>query len=335
MKNKAGDLLFAVLMSVGLSQTSSATDTKQHSAALVGQFKKELKSELLSAINKGGAASAVSVCAEQAPLIASRLSRTHGVKLQRVSDRTRNPLNEASESQASILEFFANNPYGSNVYFDDSRDGVSVYAEAIRTDGLCLSCHGTDLAPEVSNQLQASYPFDTATGYSLGELRGMFSVERQISSEDSSAIRNLAMISKELWVGGQPSEEQIAQLKTQGIATVINLRTTDESSFNEAEAVRQLGLQYESLPIAGAKDITFSNSQRLRAILDKTKGPVFLHCGSSNRAGALLALDAYKNGLDRANAINLGTLAGMSSLLPAVEAEIDSSNVNGQQESAQ
>ena len=44
----------------------------------------------------------------------------------------------------------------------------------------CLSCHGqpgTDIKPEVLAQIKTTYPADTATGFKLGQVRGLWSVD--------------------------------------------------------------------------------------------------------------------------------------------------------------
>jgi hypothetical protein len=44
---------------------------------------------------------------------------------------------------------------------------------------MCLSCHGSvgkDIAPETTAKLTQLYPQDLATGYALGDLRGMWSL---------------------------------------------------------------------------------------------------------------------------------------------------------------
>ncbi len=44
---------------------------------------------------------------------------------------------------------------------------------------LCLQCHGTpnqDIAPETLAAIQKLYPGDKATGFKLGDLRGLWRV---------------------------------------------------------------------------------------------------------------------------------------------------------------
>ena len=48
------------------------------------------------------------------------------------------------------------------------------YAEPIIVQPLCLSCHGNVLAPEVANHIEEAYPDDQATGFEIGDLRGVY-----------------------------------------------------------------------------------------------------------------------------------------------------------------
>ena len=53
--------------------------------------------------------------------------------------------------------------------------------KAIPTGAVCLNCHGTKIAPEVSQALAGLYPEDRATGFNEGDIRGAFVVTRKIS----------------------------------------------------------------------------------------------------------------------------------------------------------
>jgi len=56
-------------------------------------------------------------------------------------------------------------------------DGDYRFMQAQPAMPLCLTCHGTDLAPEVRSALQRFYPDDQATGYSAGQIRGAISLK--------------------------------------------------------------------------------------------------------------------------------------------------------------
>ena len=42
----------------------------------------------------------------------------------------------------------------------------------------CATCHGESVSPEILAEIKARYPDDTATGFAVGDLRGMFTVSR-------------------------------------------------------------------------------------------------------------------------------------------------------------
>ena len=157
------------------------------SRALVGQFAGELMGALKGAMEAGGAAAAIGVCTEQAPEIAGRLSRQSGAAVSRVSSRFRNPLNApAAWQRAALGELLAAmpdvqqagipDPASLPEHFELDGQGGARYLKAIAIAPLCVTCHGEIVADDVAKQLVADYPFDRATGYRLGELRGAFSV---------------------------------------------------------------------------------------------------------------------------------------------------------------
>ena len=168
-------------MSVAASAVAGEDEVRlTESRALVEQFAAELQSALKSAMVSGGPVAAISVCRDQAPEIASRLSRQSGAAVGRVSARHRNPLNAARGEQIAVLAEFetvmADEPGSVPEHFALDASGRATYLKAIPTAALCLTCHGETLAEPVVSRLAADYPHDLATGYRPGELRGAFSV---------------------------------------------------------------------------------------------------------------------------------------------------------------
>ena len=99
-----------------------------------------------------------------------------------------------------------------------------------------------------------------------------------------------------------------------GYKVVIDLRTEGEDrGLDEPAVVRALGMEYVSMPIDGP-DINFQKARELDALLDSYDEPVLLHCASSNRVGALLALNVFAESGDAELAIATGRSAGMKSL---------------------
>jgi hypothetical protein len=175
------------VIALATSTSAFAEDERlPQSQALVGRFAGELMTALQDAIESGGPAAAIRVCGQQAPEIAATLSRQSGAHVSRVSSRFRNPQNAPDAWQLEALGQLRDmmpqtpafpDPTALPDHFElDSRGGAR-YLKAIAIAPLCLTCHGETIAAEVADQLDEDYPFDRATGYRLGELRGAFSVD--------------------------------------------------------------------------------------------------------------------------------------------------------------
>ncbi|HEU4991648.1 MAG TPA: sulfur transferase domain-containing protein [Luteimonas sp.] len=123
-----------------------------------------------------------------------------------------------------------------------------------------------------------------------------------------------------LLTGGQPAPSDWAALKAQGVAMVVNLRPDSElAGRNEAAEVVAAGMAYVGIPVAGADAVDATNARRLWSLLKATQGPVFVHCASGNRAGALLALGAAQSGgMTPEAALEFGRSAGLAGLEPVV-----------------
>lgn len=119
---------------------------------------------------------------------------------------------------------------------------------------------------------------------------------------------------------GQPNENGLKELADSGYAAVIDLRAEGEDrGLDEKAVVESLGMDYISLPIEGRGAISFENAAKLDRILGKYEEPVLVHCGSSNRVGALFALREKMHGADDENALAFGKSAGMTSLEDTVK----------------
>lgn len=129
-----------------------------------------------------------------------------------------------------------------------------------------------------------------------------------------------------LITGGQPTPEVLEAAAAAGVTTVISLRQESEPGyFEEQEQVRALGMRFVSIPIDGAAAITEENAAQLhRALEGLDVGSTVLHCGSGNRAGALLALrQFYFAGATRDEALEAGRAAGMTGLESVVVEHLD------------
>ncbi|MDX1676720.1 beta-lactamase hydrolase domain-containing protein [Arsukibacterium sp.] len=149
------------------------------------------------------------------------------------------------------------------------------------------------------------------------------------SLADSAIPDNFNQPGQNLITGGQPSMQELEQLKAAGVRKVINLRGADEAvSYDEQAAAEALGLTYISLPVAGAGDVTVDKA---RALYQHLQGDqkILVHCASGNRVGALLAIGAHEiNDKPLAEALAFGRAAGLSSLEPKVRAVLSEPGEN-------
>ena len=139
--------------------------------------------------------------------------------------------------------------------------------------------------------------------------------------------------SEKLVTGGQPSRDELAGLKAAGVTKVINLRGPEEKvAFDPRAEAEALGMEYVSLPISGAGDVTADNARKLHQLLQQEDDePVFLHCASGNRVGALLAIAAHQiEGKPVDESLTLGRSAGLGSLEAKVRSVLDSTSTPDQ-----
>lgn len=123
-----------------------------------------------------------------------------------------------------------------------------------------------------------------------------------------------------LTTAGQPDEGALRAFAEAGYVAVIDLRAADEDRGmpDEPGAVAALGLDYVAMPIGSAEEINYDAARQLDAIIQAYDGPVLVHCASSNRVGALLALRESLHGADDKAALAYGKAAGLTRLEPRV-----------------
>ena len=113
---------------------------------------------------------------------------------------------------------------------------------------------------------------------------------------------------------GQPNEAALKVFAKRGYTTVIDIRTAGEDrGMDEPAVVEATGMDYVLMPV-GRDGITFDNARKLDELIKGADGPVLVHCGSSNRVGALLALRESLAGAEDDVALAYGKEGGLSSL---------------------
>ncbi len=144
----------------------------------------ELVGRLSSALAQGGPAHALRYCsAEELPTtLAAQESLGQGIQLKRTTFRYRNPANAPDRHEEAALRHFEEEisagravPTG---YLQKAGTGEFRFYKPLLVSELCLTCHGSreDMDPKVVSLLGELYPEDLATGYAVGDFRGLIRV---------------------------------------------------------------------------------------------------------------------------------------------------------------
>ncbi len=173
------------------STVESAARQARNAIAL---FQDSLKSRLMEAIQTAGPVSAIGVCNEAAPAIAAETGAASDVVIGRTALKTRNPANAPDAWERDVLERFETvlaegvkpaSLEATRITTEgetqssrsmSSRSMSLRYMAPIMTGGLCLTCHGEAIAPDIKAEIDRYYPDDQARGFALGDLRGAFTV---------------------------------------------------------------------------------------------------------------------------------------------------------------
>lgn len=181
------------LMSASFSQATLADSapSPQEARQLIGSLATQLKSALQSAMKNGGPMKAIEACNLQAPGITASLNTDDGWKIGRTSLKVRN-----SDNNPDLWEIMAMNKFEKladegvplkELSYSEiiEKDGKKTYRfmKAIPTQKACLACHGPSdgIESTLKGKINELYPYDQATGFKLGDIRGAFTVSKTLN----------------------------------------------------------------------------------------------------------------------------------------------------------
>ncbi len=178
-----------LIMAGAVNAYEPDTSNIQQARSLIKQYAGNLKHELKTAIKQEGLAKAVEVCHLKAPDIASDASKQSGWTVRRTSLKVRNLEDAPDKWEFSVLKQFearkqAGEPVKTMEYSEKvTKNGQTWfrYMKAIPTQKICLQCHGEKIDSKVSRELDSLYPFDQATGFKVGDIRGAFSLSKKLN----------------------------------------------------------------------------------------------------------------------------------------------------------
>jgi hypothetical protein len=101
------------------------------------------------------------------------------VDIKRISSKNRNPNNAPNSEEKKYLDQFESEGELALPILVKTEDRFTYFAPIRLAGGLCLNCHGKldeSMTLEQFEHIKEMYPEDKATGYSLGDLRGMWKI---------------------------------------------------------------------------------------------------------------------------------------------------------------
>jgi hypothetical protein len=152
---------------------------------LVKQFGNALKPALKKAIKTKGLEYAVEFCAVKAPEITKKINQQNKEwTIKRVSLKNRNPSAKPDNWERKVLKMFdkrqSNGESAKKMAYSEMVNGEFRFMKAQGVQGVCLSCHSKNIAKNIKSAIDKHYPNDKAIGYSLGQIRGAFSLSKKL-----------------------------------------------------------------------------------------------------------------------------------------------------------
>ena len=112
----------------------------------------------------------------------------------------------------------------------------------------------------------------------------------QVRKAEMEGINNFSRVDATIGCGGATQPTAMAALKKSGFVSVINLRTATEQGADidaGRSAAQAAGLKYIHLPFDMASPDPKLVDNFLAAVSDTANQPVYIHCASANRVGAV------------------------------------------------
>lgn len=104
-----------------------------------------------------------------------------------------------------------------------------------------------------------------------------------------------AKVGDDVFIGGQPTERALRELRDQGVTVVVNLRSPEEMrtavKFDEEALIKSLGMKYVYLPMRGTPELPYAPAavREFTKAMKETNGKLLLHCTIAWRASHLWA----------------------------------------------
>lgn len=113
---------------------------------------------------------------------------------------------------------------------------------------------------------------------------------RVVTPEDID-IYNFARVNDRYYRGGQPLDDDYADLAAIGVTTIINLTNSKDGRGEEKAAADQYGMRYLNIPMTTRKPPTEAEIALFLSTVENSDGAVYVHCvGGRHRTGVMTAV---------------------------------------------
>lgn len=179
-------LLFAIPV-----QADNSKGFESQANQAIKEFAETLKSALMLSMQTDGSVKSIAVCKDIAPKVAQQVSAKYDLDVSRTALKVRNPDNTADDWEKMVLRSFEKRlEKGETIKklsFSEQveTDGIKQWRmmKAIGTDLVCVTCHGEKIPDPIQAELKKLYPDDQATGFSVGSVRGAFTVKQIVPAD--------------------------------------------------------------------------------------------------------------------------------------------------------
>ena len=154
-------------------------------------------------------------------------------------------------------------------------------------------------------------------GLTMATLIMSVGLSAQVTKQDLPGVRNFSRVDATVGCAGAVDPAAMGALRKEGFVSVINLREASEQGADvegSRAAAQKAGLKYIHLPFNAGKPDPELVNRFLSAVADTSNQPVFIHCGSANRVGAMWMIKrALHDGWPIEKAQAEGRAVGLSS----------------------
>ncbi len=167
------------LLAAPLTDEQAVAKGSSVSAALLQKLGGEVKKNM----EASGPVKTLEFCSLHALSMTDEIAKENGTQIKRLTLKERNPVNAAEGDDKALLQQWEHmlaqgQALPSHELKRLPNGTVAYYKPLLINNEACLKCHG-DIAKDspLGQAITSTYPEDKATGYKMGDLRGMIKVE--------------------------------------------------------------------------------------------------------------------------------------------------------------